>query len=102
MVLLALDAVAVAVDSGEGRLAAAASHAAVRMVSRRAEACWHNVSCCIAAVAMAVGAAAGGIVVAVADMAFGGGIVARPGCLDSIRQTPFWFRVGACSILERW
>ena len=39
--------------------------------------------------------AAAGIVVAVAGTAFGCGIVARPGCLDSIRQTPFWFRVGA-------
>lgn len=95
MVLLALDTVAVAVEAGEGRFAVAASHAGVRMVSRKAAGCWRKVGWCIAAVARAVEAAAGGIVVAVADMAFGCGIAARPGCLDNIRQTPFWFRVGA-------
>ena len=95
MVLLTLDTVAVAVEAGEGRLAVVASHVGVRMVSRKAAGCWHKVGYCIAAVARAVEAAAAGIVVAVAGTAFGCGIVARPGCLDSIRQTPFWFRVGA-------
>jgi hypothetical protein len=98
-VLRIRDTVAAAV---EGRLAVAASRADARMVSRKAAACWHKVGCCIAAVAMAVEAAAGGIVVAVADTAFGCCIAARPGCPDSIRQKPFRLRAGACSVLETW